>query len=332
MKKITYKKVKARLWAEFVTRMRNLRLYPMIYRSYWHYRLKGGRAAGDMSQLYYSARPHLEAGIGHQMANWIAGYFYAREFGLKFAHLPFSTKKWEDFLGFGEDEVTVAELKQKGWKIRKLPRFKYNSEIEKELNRRIIASYAGRKVAFVAEQDQYYDSHLDAMDVFQRKFRSARARKGERVVYDPSCFNIAIHVRRGDIMDPKYPQLRNRVLSNGYYERVLAGVVAHVPSEKPVEIYFFSQGNRQQFPEFEHFEHLHWCFEMDEQATFLHMVKADLLIMSRSAFSYYPAFFNRIIMICPPKFWHDYPDAPEWIVCAEDGSFDVAKLEKLKEK
>lgn len=71
---------------------------------------------------------------------------------------------------------------------------------------------------------------------------------------------------------------------------------------------------------------------MDEQATFLHMVKADLLITSRSSFSYKPALLSSGIKICPPKFWHGYPDAPEWIVCAEDGSFDVAKLEKLKEK
>lgn len=332
MKKITYKKVKARLWAELVKRMRKSRLYPLIYRSYWHSLMKRRCTGGDMSRLYYAARPNPGAGIGHQMANWIAGYFYAREFGLKFAHLPFSTPQWEAFLGLGEDEVSVVELKQKGWKIRKLPLFQDGNEVEKSLNRGIIASYAGRKVVFVAEQDQFYKAQFGVMDDIQRKFRSARARKGEHLVYDPKCFNIAIHVRRGDIMDPKSSQYSKRVLSNKYFERVLAGVVAHVPSEKPVEIYFFSQGSRQQFSEFESFEHLHWCFDMDAQSSFLHMVYADLLITSRSSFSYKPALLNRGIKICPPKFWHGYPDASDWIVCEEDGSFDIAKLEELKDK
>jgi hypothetical protein len=54
------------------------------------------------SDHYFAARPNAGAGIGHQLANWIAGYLWAQQFGLKYAHIPFSNSKWEYFLGFGE--------------------------------------------------------------------------------------------------------------------------------------------------------------------------------------------------------------------------------------
>lgn len=113
------------------------------------------------------------------MANWIAGLWYARQFGLKFAYLPFSTKQWDDFLGFGEGETTVAELKCKGYKTRKLPLFNENNKKEVELNKNIIQSYAGKKVVFIAEQDQFYRAQYGVMDDLKRKFYSAPARKND---------------------------------------------------------------------------------------------------------------------------------------------------------
>ena len=39
---------------------------------------------------FIAARPNPGAGIGHQLANWMAGYHLAKEFGLKFANIPFT--------------------------------------------------------------------------------------------------------------------------------------------------------------------------------------------------------------------------------------------------
>jgi len=41
---------------------------------------------------YYTAVPNRGAGIGHQLANWIAGYWFACQFGLEFAHTPFASE------------------------------------------------------------------------------------------------------------------------------------------------------------------------------------------------------------------------------------------------
>lgn len=264
------------------------------------------------------------------MANWIAGLCYAHRFGLKFAHLPFSTPQWEEFLGFNIGEKTVSELKEQGYKIRKLPLFHENNIKEIKLNKKIIQSYTGEKIIFLAEQDQFYRNQYDAMDELKRKFYNAPARKKDHLIYSPKNFNIAIHVRRGDIMsDPTNPHLTMRYLSNDYFEKVLKQVVTNLKTNKPVHIYFFSQGQPENYPEFKHYPNLHWCLEMNALDSFLHFVYADLLITSKSSFSYKPALLNKGIKICPRNFWHGYPASQDWILCDNDGTFNINALSSI---
>lgn len=331
MKKLTCRKIKARLWSELVRRTRDTRFYPYIYRSYWHF-LFHRHDVEKNTTCYYAARPNPGAGIGHQMANWIAGLWYAKQFGLKFAHLPFSTPQWEVFLGFGIGEKTVQELTKQGYKTRKLPLFNENNSIERELNRKIIQSYAGEKVAFIAEQDQFYKAQYGVMEELKQKFYSAPARQNDHLIYSQENFNIAIHVRRGDIMaDPNNPNLTMRYLSNDYFERVLKQVVEHIKTARPVHIYFFSQGKPEDYPEFAHYPNLHWCLDMNAQDTFLHFVYADLLITSKSSFSYKPALLNKGIKVCPKNFWHGYPNTKEWILCDNNGNLSTCFITDYKQ-
>lgn len=320
MKRIKYKKITAKLWATIVRYTRNTQIYPYIYRSYWHSLLHPTKETRNIT-CYYSARPNPGAGIGHQMANWIAGYWFAQQFGLKFAHLPFSTKSWDDFLGFGESEITVKTLKEKGYKTRKLPLF--NETNKKEVNRckQIIASYSGRRVVFIAEQDQFYKDQYGVMETLKKKFHSAPSRKNDNLIYSKENFNIAIHVRRGDIMyDLSNPGLAKRFLSNDYFEKVLKQTIDNIHTNKPIHIYFFSQGSPNDYPEFASFPNLHWCLDMRAQVSFLHMVYADLLITSKSSFSYKPALLNNGLKVCPHDFWHGYPKSKDWIMVENDGT------------
>lgn len=330
MKKITKDKIIRKLQFLKVKYFRKTFLYPYLYLSYWHYLLHKKKDATFNNTCYYTAQPNSGAGIGHQMANWIAGLWYAYQFKLKFAYLPFSTKKWDDFLGFGEGETTVAELKSKGYKIRKLPLFDENNKNEVDLNKRIIKSYAGKKIVFIAEQDQFYKAQYGVMGDLKQKFYSATTRKNDHLIYSKDNFNIAIHVRRGDIMtNPNNPNLAIRYLSNDYFEKVLRQVVDNIHTAKPIHIYFFSQGTPADYPEFSTFQNLHWCLDMNAQDSFLHFVYADLLITSKSSFSYKPALLNNGIKVCPKNFWHGYPNSKDWILCENDGSFNINLLKQL---
>lgn len=327
MKRLTIEKIQRRLHGKLLN---ILGIY--IYPSYWNYKLHGSVDNPKTSDFYLAARPNPGAGIGHQMANWIAGLWWSKQFGLKFAHIGFSTDKWEKFLGFGEGEITVSELKKAGWKIRRIPLFNENRPETISIIKGIMSSYGGKKVVFLCEQDQFYKDQHGVMEEIQQKFYRAPARKNDHLIYDKNNINIAIHVRRGDIMaDPSNPNLAMRYLSNDYFEKVLAQVYSRFSAgqAKPIHIYFFSQGTPEDYPEFSKYPNLHWCMEMGAQDSFLHMVYADVLITSKSSFSYKPALLNRGIKVCPRDFWHGYPNAPGWVMAENDGLINESELKKL---
>ena len=97
------------------------------------------------------------------------------------------------------------------------------------------------------------------------------------------------------------------------------GLVNCIKNNKEKHIYFFSQGIPEDYPEFKVFENLHWCLDMNAQESFLHMVYADLLITSKSSFSYKPALLSKGIKVCPTNFWHSYPKTHDWILFDDEG-------------
>ncbi|WP_304198662.1 hypothetical protein [Flavobacterium alvei] len=325
---VLIKKIRHRLRAEIVGFFRKTSFYPKIYLSYWHYRFSNKNKSVTYHN-YYSSIPNSGAGIGHQMSNWIAGYWFARQFELSFAHIPFSSKQWESFLGFGENEISVVDLLANGYAKVRLPLFDEFNATEVALQKKIIASYSNQKVVFIAEQDQFYCDQFGVMEFIKDKFYTAPARIKDQIIYDSKSFNIAIHVRRGDIVigqENLNPNLLLRWQGNDYFEKVLRRVVDNVKTDKPIVIYLFSQGDKSDFPEFEQFSNLHFCLDMNAQDSFLHMIKADLLITSKSSFSYKPALLSKGIKICPQNFWHSYPNTNDFILADDKGFFDVNRL------
>jgi hypothetical protein len=326
------KKIKKRVWEKIIASTRNYEVYPFLYSSYWHGLFFSRRVNAVEKQLYLTARPNPGAGIGHQLANWIAGYWWAGQFRLKFAHIPFSNEKWEYFLGFGEGEVAHSELLAKGFQLVKLPLFSEDNQGELKRIKRIIQSYSGDNVVFVCEQDQGYRQQFGNMAELQRKFFNAKARSENRLLYSSDYFNIAVHVRRGDIVQGQVDgnqNLQMRWQNNDYFVNVLTNVLKTMKPDRSVAIYVFSQGVESDFVEFNPFPSLHFCLDMNAQDSFLHMVYADLLITSKSSFSYKPALLNKGIKLCPKKFWHDYPSMEDWVLADENGNFDLKKLESV---
>ena len=221
-------KIKRKLRGNVLRFMRNKRFYPYLYGSFWHSIFYKNKIKSN-GNFYFSAIPNPGAGIGHQMANWIAGFWYAKQFGLKFAHTPFADKKWEYFLGFGEGEVKTSELiKRQGYRKVKLPQFYESNEKEVLLNKKIIESYKQGNIVFMAEQDQHYKDQYGVMEHIKQKFYNAASRKEDKLIYSNSNYNIAIHVRRGDIVvDPKKQtqNLEMRYQTNNYFLNVLTQVI-----------------------------------------------------------------------------------------------------------
>ena len=293
------------------------------------------RQEPDLSHIYLAQIPNEGAGIGHQLANYNAGLYFASFYGVKYAYAGFKNKEWESFLGVGENEVSLRTLRKKGYKVLRLPY--YEDDAACEMVRNIIASYSGQRVVFLNELDQFYREQYGVAEYVKKRFNSAKARSNDKLIYDPDKLNIAVHVRRGDINvgNSANSNLKKRWLDNDYYENVLENVVKRISEDDSFAIltgkkgcrpafYIFSQGSGSDFESFRRFEtdgDLHFCLDMEDKASFLHMVRADVLITSRSSFSYKPALISDGIRICPPGFWHDYPNDEHWVVADEHGNF-----------
>jgi hypothetical protein len=96
-------------------------------------------------------------------------------------------------------------------------------------------------------------------------------------------------------------------------------VLSNLKTEKLIAIYLFSQGKMEEFADFNQFKNLQFCLDVSSMDSFLHMVFADVLIISKSSFSYKPALLNNGIKVCPEEFWHGYPETNDWIMADESG-------------
>lgn len=316
-----------KLRSEFVTKINNTFFQFRAYPCYWHYLVtKGNRYKNNNKEKFITQKPDYGAGIGHQLANWNSGLFFSQLFGLQFAHTPFSSKKWEVFLGFGELEVLAQDLIDSSQikKVR-LPIFDAENPNEVQLIKNIIDSYSDKKILFLLEINQGYTNQFETATLLSTKFFEAPERKNDQLIFDKQCLNIAIHIRRRmSIEDDTNWKMRG--LDNAYFSKILKSVLSNVSTTKRIEIYLFSQGVISEFPEFSEFKNLHYCMDMNPYDSFLHMVKADLLISSKSSFSYKPALISKGIKICPTTFWHFYPSSNDFILADNDSNFDVEQL------
>lgn len=317
-------KVNRKIRKKWVSILRNTNIYKYCYKSYWHY-LKCKflhDSSVKKTDLYFTAMPNPGAGIGHQVSNWIAGYHYAKTFHLKYAYLPFSSKQWDSFLGFDQNEENVKNLRKKGFSIVRIQLFNENNPEEMSRIRNIIHSYSCKKVIFLAEQDQFYRNLYTEGKELQKKFFMNKLRSQEKLIYSNSTYNIAVHVRRGDIVQigaKTNPNLTMRFQSNYYFINAIKTALNIIQTKKDIHIFVFSQGREEEFEDFLQFENIHFCFDMTAQDSFLHMVYADTIITSKSSFSYKPALLNQGLKFSPSNFWHGYPNDPSWILLDDDG-------------
>ncbi|MDE6530004.1 MAG: hypothetical protein K2K96_04440 [Lachnospiraceae bacterium] len=308
---ILFSKIKPGKWINF------------FYASYRHRNRKQAPDA-DQRTVYITQIPNEGAGIGHQIANFNGGYHYSMLFGIPFAYPGFRNKEWEHFLGFGEHEVSVEELKKQGYRMRKLPYFN-ESEKSLALIRQIIRSYAGEKIILNVELDQFYQKQYEVIPYIKRKFEEASARKEDRLIYQKDRVSMAVHIRRGDIVaageTTAAQGMSKRWLSLDYFENIVRQVSEKIGDR--LDIYLFSQGDKKDYQCFEKYGNVIYCFDMSDQDSFLHMVRADILVISKSSFSYKPALLADGIRICPPDFWHGYPESEKWIVADGEGRLSI---------
>ena len=323
---------KIHFWIFDILGVKNTFLRFYLYPSYWHMVLRKQTSEGDKRGVYLTQCPNKGAGIGHQLANWNSGLWYSSLFETHYAYSELSSESWNEFFGFFKNEIAARELLESGYKKRCLPYFDSDNPKEVIIVRNIIESYMGYKVVFFLDLDQGYRAQCGTKSILRDKFNSAYSRVSDNLFYDSAYINIAVHIRRGDIGGERAQlnqRLKARWLDNNYYANIIEQISYKINNNFKVKIYLFSQGDKKEFTMFDRYDNLVYCLDCSAMESFLHMVRADILVMSRSSFSYKPALISDGIIICPPGFWHEYPEDERWMMVDGDGLLCKDQLDSI---
>lgn len=273
-----------------------LAFYQWLYPATWR-RLHP--ASGSGVRAYLTIRPNLGAGAGHQVANWIAAYHFADLFGLRFAHVPVQAE-WDRFLGLGIGDRLVDDLRKEGWRVHRLPLFDEGDADAVEAVRRTIEAFGDRKVIFELEQDQFFRDHHLLCETLTKKFDANPDPSGEVSIFTPDRLSIAVHVRRGDVSREAAmhnPNLRMRFQEIAYFEAALSQVLDALGADIEPQIAVFSQASDEELAGLMAFPGVTIHNRMGALESFANMARADILIASKSSFSYTPALVSRGVRI-----------------------------------
>jgi hypothetical protein len=124
--------------------------------------------------------------------------------------------------------------------------------------------------------------------------------------YTAQYYNVAVHIRRPNPHDSRVDGANT---PNDYYIKIMRHILKTHSGEHPIKFHIYSQGNMSMFKEFEEFNPI---FHIDTplEDTFLGLVFADILVLSRSSFSYVAGLLTNGTVYYNP-FWH--PSLNKWI-------------------
>jgi hypothetical protein len=155
--------------------------------------------------------------------------------------------------------------------------------------------------------------------------------------------SIAVHIRRGDIVRKNSKNgTITRLISNDHFINILSVLLNEsIFDEFIFDVHIYSQGHISVFREFLPLEkknkmYISLHINDDVFSTFHHLVSANLLIMSKSDFSYVAGLLSSgIKLFCPLPFWHQ--PLPGWLMCngmEEDGTkpFNVNDMLRMLRK
>ena len=320
VKKLTYKKIKLRIWMFWVLKvLRKTWVYYFLYKSYWNSLKKSkSNTKNIVSKNFMSINVNPGARIGHQIANYNASIWHSIKFNLNHAHTPFPNKNWEKLLGFDFNSISLDKLLKLKYKKILLPIFNEKKTNEIIKIRNIIKSYHNQKTIFFLEYDQGYENQYEVENILKKKFFSSSARKKDKLIFKKNNFNIAVHIRAGDIMNNK-KILSQRFLDIDYFIKTIKKSLSIIKTKKKIVIHIFAEKWIESFSRLTQFNNIKFFHNLNEYKTFIHFVYADLLITSKSSFSYKAGLISKGIKVSPKNFWHGYPkNDKKWILIKEN--------------
>jgi hypothetical protein len=224
-------------------------------------------------------------------------------------------------------EDLEQRIKRGEIKVIDLPEFEIhiptNDQVDDEIYKAIdefIQRHPGENIAFKIRNNRFGDyEYGPTRDWFIKTYTQAREHFPISLIFDPKKINIAVHIRRGDLLPGRqFSDLSSRMLSDAWYLEILNTILSNLPGS--VAIHIYSEGKDGQYHSetgapFSWKEHLqNTGHEVQEHidsnfmSTFHHLLHADILLGSKSGMSHLAGMLGDQVKLMP-HMWHSYRGA-----------------------
>lgn len=276
--------------------------------------------------LYITSIPPGD-GVGAQAHARLSTMLMAESLGLTYLHTPFRkishnelndndwVEKWEGFLNIGAGKLSTHDIAEslKEFTISHPSDFSY--------------TYSENTLFVIRDCHFMANRHPNRYERFKTQLENnyaMTAKDGYDNGYETGKTNIAIHIRRGDVSKTDEP---HRFTDNSRYVKLLDLVVTAIRNRgQEFSIHLFSEGAKDDFGDF---SHLPISYHLNENTfkTFHGLVSADILIMSKSSFSYVAALLSKGVVIYEP-FWSK--PLKRWVVAKDRDLNSTLGIHALK--
>jgi hypothetical protein len=271
--------------------------------------LRSGRLGKNLAIMAHGKND----GAGSQAQALMSAICFARAHCLPYIHRPFETiahaefdmpawvRAWEEYFNLGAGERSLA--------TERLPIIKLeNLKLSPPATPTIVTA------------DHYLHFCNRDPNAWERVLPELRAKfwHNKKKEARPGDVRIAIHMRRGDVSagDKK---VANNFTPNATFVNTLTQLKSLLAARgKDADVEIFSQGTPAMFADL---TALGARLRLDEPALDTHraLIDADILVMSKGAFSYTAGVLHDGVTLYDPQ---KYRPLQGWIARASDGSFD----------
>ena len=168
-----------------------------------------------------------------------------------------------------------------------------------------IISFTPQEIIYSFELNINFLLNSESLVNLKTNFRKNKNRN----IFNNDVFNIAIHIRSTNLHDITLGSNRSTTLN--YYFDIIARIKKTMVNEKRIIFHIYSQNDMRDYDEFDK-EGIYFHLNENMFDTFIGLVAADILVTSKSSFSYAAAILSDGIIYYQP-FWH--PPGEKWIVC-----------------
>jgi hypothetical protein len=296
---------------------------------------KSGRrrlAAGNPEgRRFLTALPHPFCGIGHGFAEWHTAFQWAPKLGLEFVNTPMK-EGWGTFLGVEAVAPCYRDIVSSVHpRIVRVPyvAWSWGREALPTIREFVKSVRSPDPLLFVLADAQNAYDHTPGAGALQDIFEMRGERAGMPRHALSGCFNVAVHLRRGDVATMSAAKLsnwRDRFVDEVWFVSVMEALLCALRGELRAHFHIYSQGKPEDFPVLRARTDATFYLDSDERETLFNMAGADALIMSPSGFSYLAALLNPNLKIARAPWWHAIPDTAGWIPVAGTALPDSKKV------